>query len=105
MGMVAIVTGQGLGLFNTSGALLGAQGQVGGAGQGTAGERVTVNAATGNLVVQQKDEWLVGVGPDAQVLRTYNSQGGADGDNGDQWRLGVSRKVYGLTGAVNAANS
>lgn len=103
--MVAIVAGQGLGLVNTSGGLLGSQGQIGVAGQGGSGERVTVNASTGNLVVQQQDEWLIGRGPDTAVLRTYNSLGGADGDNGDQWRLGLSRKVNGLTRTVNTAGS
>lgn len=103
--MVAIVAGQGLGLLNTSGSLLGSQGQIGTAAQAGSGERVTVNASTGNLVVQQEDEWLVGRGPDTVVLRTYNSLGGADADNGDQWRLGLSRKVNGLTGTVNTAGS
>lgn len=103
--MVAIVAGQGLGLLNTSGSLLGALGQIGVAGQGGSGERVSVNAATGNLVVQQQDEWLVGRGPDTAVLRTYNSLGGADADNGDQWRLGLSRKVTLATGTLNAAGS
>ncbi|GHC99124.1 hypothetical protein GCM10007320_55430 [Pseudorhodoferax aquiterrae] len=103
--MVAIVAGQGLGLLNTSGSLLGSQGQIGVAGQGGSGERVSVNASTGNLVVQQQDEWLVGRGPDTAVLRTYNSLGGADADNGDQWRLGLSRKVTLATGTLNAAGS
>lgn len=101
--MTAIVAGQGLGLTNTSLGLLGGQGQLGVAGQGRAGEKVVVNAASGNLVVQQLDEWLVGIGPDVGVSRTYNSQATEDGDNGDNWRLGFSRKVIGTyTGLANS---
>lgn len=91
--MVAIVAGSGLGLFNTSLGLLGNSGVLGQAASGRSGERVYVNASTGNLVVQQQDEWLVGVGPDSGVLRTYNSLATADGDNNDNWRLGFSRRV------------
>ncbi|RZL03690.1 MAG: RHS repeat protein [Rubrivivax sp.] len=98
--MTAIVAGQGLGLTNTSLALLGGQGQLSAAEQGRAGEKVVVNAATGNLVVQQQDEWLVGIGPDVGLSRTYNSLASGDDDNGDNWRLGFSRKVA-ATGTFN----
>jgi len=103
--MVAIVAGQGLGLFNTSGGVLGGAGQLGVGAQGRSGEKVLVNASTGNLVVQQQDEWLVGVGPDVGVGRTYNSLGGGTDDNGDNWRLGLSRRITGLVGTVNTAGS
>lgn len=103
--MVAIVAGQGLGLANTSQQLLGGGGVLGSAQQGRSGERVAVNAATGNLVVQQQDEWLVGVGPDAGLVRTYNSLGAGTDDNADNWRLGLSRRIQGLTGTVNTAGS
>ncbi|MDO8955026.1 MAG: hypothetical protein Q7V63_09275, partial [Gammaproteobacteria bacterium] len=105
--MTAIVAGQGLGLTNTSLGLLGDQGQLGVASQGRSGEKVLVNASNGNLVVQQQDEWLVGMGPDVSVLRTYNSQATSDDDNGDNWRLGLSRKVHGLSvsPAVNTVGS
>ncbi|TAL24297.1 MAG: hypothetical protein EPO01_05775, partial [Aquabacterium sp.] len=103
--MTAIVAGEGLGLLNTS-LGLGANGQVGEASWGRNGEKVYVNASSGNLVVQQQDEWLIGVGPDATLLRTYNSKTGTeDYDNGDQWRLGFNRRVYGLSGTVNTTNS
>src|SRR2546422_1433054 len=103
--MVAIVSGAGLGLANGSLNVLGSQGAVGQANQGRAGESVYVNAATGNLVVQNRDEVVIGRGPDLSFLRTYNSQGLLNDDNGDNWRLGVYRKVYNLTGTVNASGS
>lgn len=103
--MTAIIAGQGLGLLNTSLGLLGGQGQLGEAAQGSTGERVLVNAATGNLVVQQQDEWLVGVGPDVAISRTYNSLGNSTDDNGDNWRLGLNRVIKGLSGTINTAGS
>jgi len=103
--LAAIISGGALGLFDSSLALLGAQGQLGVAGQGRAGERVYLNAATGNLVIQGEDEILVGRGPDAAFLRTYNSKGLLNDDNGDNWRLNFHRRVFGLTGTLNAAGS
>ena len=103
--MVAVVTGSGTGLVNSSRDVLGSGGELGSASTGRAGERVTVNAANGNLIVQDRDEYLVGIGPDVDLLRTYNSQGGWDGDNGDGWRLGYYRRVGGLTSTVNTVGS
>lgn len=104
--MVSVVIGSGAGLTNTSRELLGAAGEFGQASMGRAGERVSVNAATGNLVIQRQDEFLGGIGPDVGLLRTYNSQGATwDGDNGDGWRMAYYRKVHGLSGGVNAAGS
>ena len=91
--MAAIVAGQGLGLGNTSLTLLGEAGQLGAAGQGRSGEKVYVNAANGNLVVRQQDEWLVAAGPDVGLARTYNSAATEDGDNNDNWRLGFARTI------------
>src|SRR5688572_11217414 len=103
--MAAIVSGGSLGLLHSSLALLGAQGQLGTATHGRAGERAYVNAATGNLVIQGRDEVLVGRGPDALTLRTYNSRGLLDDDNADNWRIGFYRRVHSLSGTVNTANS
>jgi len=97
--MVSVVTGSVAGLVSTSKDVLGAAGGLGQASTGRAGEQVTVNAANGNLIVQDRDEYLVGVGPDVDLLRTYNSQGGWDGDNGDRWRIGYYRKVYAFNGS------
>lgn len=106
--MVAIVGGAELGLGLASGLVLGARGQVGSSLQGRSNEGVTVNAVTGNLVLQRQDEYVAGQGPDIGIVRTYNSLGLLNSDeNGDNWRLGFSRKVYGLTGGtgVNTAGS
>lgn len=91
--MVSIVSGHGTGLFNTSRDLLGAAGELGRAQYGRNGERVTINAANGNLVIQDRDEYLVGPGQNLDVLRTYNSLAAWDGDNGDGWRIGYYRRV------------
>ncbi len=79
--MVAVVSGNGLGLFDSSfdrlGVAMGGRDRLG-AGAGAH----FVNAATGNLVLQGHDESLLGRGMPLSLLRTYNSQGlqaGADG--------------------------
>jgi YD repeat-containing protein len=102
---VALVSGNGLGLTGSSLDRLGAQGVLGLTARTTSGEALYVNTHTGNLVIQRTDELLVGLGPDAQVLRTYNSQATADGDNNDNWRIGFNRHLSSLSGGVNAAGS
>ncbi|WP_394539614.1 hypothetical protein PRJ39_02970 [Lysobacter enzymogenes] len=100
--MVAIVTGNGLGLQASSALGLGGRGQIGTAGFGKAGEQVFVNAATGNLILRDRDQWLMGRGVDAELYRAYNSQAQLVGET---WRAGVSKQVGGLTGTANAAGS
>ena len=100
--MVAIVAGAGFGLERSSGWILGSRGQLGQAGLGRANDNVYVNAASGNLVVQNTDEMLIGLGLDDVIDRTYNSQT-SFAANG--WQENVQRKVTGLTGAVNTAGS
>ena len=73
--MVAIVAGNGLGLERGSGNLLGSRGQLGSASLGGGNQLVSVNSATGNLVIQTQDEFLVGRGPDAAFASSYNSLG------------------------------
>ncbi|MFT7724448.1 MAG: hypothetical protein QM788_16730 [Roseateles sp.] len=93
--MVAVVSGNGLGLNLSSGAVLGSAGVGGTATFGRQSDRVYVNAANGNLVIQNRDEMLEGRGLDAPGLRTYNSQGGLGDDlNGDQWLSEMIRKVW-----------
>jgi len=101
--MVAVVSGTGLGLFGSSVAAVG--GANGNAGVGRGNDRVFVNTATGNLIIQSQDESLNAFGLDVALVRTYNSQGLLDYDNGDNWRLGVNQRVLGLTGTLNTAGS
>jgi YD repeat-containing protein len=103
--MVAVVTGGGLGLNLGSGSVLGGAGVGGAASFGRQSDRVYVNAASGNLVVQGRDELLVGRGPDAAGLRTYNSLGAFTDDNGDNWQPGLVRKVWLNSGTVNTPGS
>lgn len=103
--MVAIFTGLGAGAERGSGNVLGRSGLLGGASLGRSAEQVLLNAATGNLMIQQKDEMLVGLGPDASVARTYNSLGDLSDENGDNWRQSTDRRVYGQTGTLNQAGS
>ena len=71
--MAAIVSSDALGL-NTSSLATG-----GNATQGRGTVRVHVNVASGNLVLQDADERLVGTGLTVENVRTYNSQGRFDG--------------------------
>ncbi len=104
--MVSIFMGSGAGFARGSGATLGQAGILGSGVQGRSGETVSVNAATGNLLISQQDEFLVGRGPDAAIGRTYNSLAQtSDGDNSDQWQFSTTRRVFGLTGTLNAAGS
>ncbi|MFT3736037.1 MAG: hypothetical protein QM776_13595 [Rhodocyclaceae bacterium] len=96
--MVAIATGTGLGL--SSGSLV-----LGGGTSGRSAEQSYLNLVTGNLVLQQQDELLLGRGPDLSLVRTYNSQGQFNDDNGDNWRIGFYRQLKTLTGTVNTAGS
>jgi YD repeat-containing protein len=103
--MVAIVTGSGLGLERGSGFVLGSNGALGDASVGRLGSAVTVNAATGNLVIQNQDEVLIGQGPDSVLSRSYNSLGLLNDDNGDNWRASAQRSVVLVFGTVNTAGS
>jgi YD repeat-containing protein len=91
--MVGIVSGSTLGLFNSSLFTLGPRGAPGLAALGAGAENVRLNVATGNLVLQHTDDLLAAVGLDASLLRTYNSQGRLDDDNGDNWRMGPLRRL------------
>jgi len=99
--MVAVISGNGLGLGNTSQRTLGGQGGPAGLGQG--GTTGNVNVATGNLVSQGVDEGVVFDGLSLGDLRTYNSLGQLSGSDG--WRDGFSRSVGGLTGTLDTAGS
>ncbi|OXI87197.1 hypothetical protein CFB40_16105 [Burkholderia sp. AU31652] len=100
--MVAIVTGNGLGLQSSSALGLGARGQLGTASFGQAREQVYVNAANGNLMVQDLDLMLIGRGVNGAIHRAYNSQGRVAADG---WRPGGARTVGELTGKLNEVGS
>src|SRR5215510_2299531 len=91
--MTGVITGAGLGLFNSSANVLGAAGL---SGQGTFGQangRSYVNAATGNLILQSLDETLSGRGADLFQQRTYNSLGLLNDGDADGWRWDGERTV------------
>ncbi len=101
--MVAVFTGTGLGLFNTSLTQLGgSSGGSSGLGQLRGGQ--SVNLATGNLVLQELDENLLVRGLSATLLRTYNSRGTVAGQGQDGWVTGFERRVT-LSGALFDAAS
>ncbi|WP_390342926.1 hypothetical protein ACFJIS_21260 [Variovorax boronicumulans] len=103
--MVAIVSGNSLGLSLTSLGTLGQRGVLGTAGQGRNGEQAFVNIANGNLILQDFDDKLVARGADIGVVRTYNSQGLLNDDNGDNWGVGAYGQRLQLTGTVATAGS
>ena len=89
-----IIASNQFGLFDASNVL-------GGQAIGTQGGRYTVNAATGNLVLQHQDELLMGLGLGTSALRTYNSLGQFDGDNDDGFRFGVYRRLKAINAGVS----
>ncbi|RYF39898.1 MAG: RHS repeat protein, partial [Comamonadaceae bacterium] len=97
--MVAIVSGNSLGLSLTSLATLGQRGVFGTATQGQAGEQAFVNVANGNLVLQDQDEYLAALGSDINSLRTYNSQGLLVGGIQDSWAVGAMRQRIDVSGS------
>jgi YD repeat-containing protein len=103
--MVAVVSGNGLGLGTSSLNSLGSEGALGNASEGKAGEQVYINSTTGNLVIQDSEDYLAALGLDLPITRTYNSQGTLTDDFGGEWRLGINERLINLTGTVNTAGS
>ncbi|AMO95566.1 RHS Repeat family protein [Collimonas fungivorans] len=103
--MVAIVSGNSLGVSLTSMNTLGQRGAQGVATQGRNGEQAYVNVFSGNLVLQDRDDLLVNHGIDIAALRTYNSQGKFTDDNGDNWSNGVYSQQLRISGSLSAAGS
>uniref|UniRef100_UPI0011870FB6 RHS repeat protein n=1 Tax=Pleionea sediminis TaxID=2569479 RepID=UPI0011870FB6 len=88
--MAVIISSEGLGLFNSTADRLG-NSPMSGNKLGQANGMAYINTATGNLVVQQKDEILVGKGVDAKIARTYNSLGHMN--DADGWRFSFEREL------------
>jgi YD repeat-containing protein len=103
--MVAIVSGDSLGLSNTSAAVLGQNGLIGQGANGATNQQAIVNASNGNLVLQSDDDTLEGRGLDINSVLTYNSQGVSNEGNGVAWSMGMIKQVGSLTGTVNTAGS
>ncbi|BBM03409.1 RHS repeat protein [Microbulbifer sp. GL-2] len=97
--MVAVISGEALGLFNSI------KTGVGSANFGQGRESIYVNASTGNLVLRQQDEFVAASGLDLSLLRTYNSQGQLDGDNIDGFRFNFSNQLTNLVGTPNQPGS
>lgn len=101
--MAAVISGEGLGLYtgslNTLGRSFGRHPQV-----GQHGDSVYVNVHTGNLVVRNRDEFIRSQGPDLSLIRTYNSLGLNNDDNGDNWRLNIRQRLE-LIAAASTAGS
>ena len=99
--MVAIVSGNTLGLLGGSSATLGQQGAFGAAGIGKSQENGYLNVSNGNIVMQQRDDFIASRGIDLSLTRTYNAQGAL----GQHWKFGLNREVSAVTGVVNGAGS
>ncbi|WP_246797476.1 HYD1 signature containing ADP-ribosyltransferase family protein [Burkholderia perseverans] len=100
--MVGIVTGNGLGLQSSSLQGLGGRGVLGSAAFGQSGESVYVNVANGNLMIQDRDQMLLGQGVSGAVYRAYNSLGQLVGDS---WKEGATRSVSERSGTLGTAGS
>ncbi|MGE9759299.1 hypothetical protein ACQP6U_18140, partial [Acinetobacter baumannii] len=100
--MVAIVSGNGLGLFNSSLNQLGKRGVQGNASFGQARIEDYINIAEGNLVIRQQGYNLAATGQDIQSVLTYNSKGLLN--NNAQWSGEWSRRLT-LVGNLNEAGS
>jgi YD repeat-containing protein len=103
--MVAIVSGNSLGLNLTSLATLGERGLIGNAFQGRGREESYVNIATGISCCDTWTSTSPARGPDGAAVRTYNSRGTFDDDNGDNWSSFARQRVtlngtYGQVGST-----
>ncbi|WP_053069728.1 DUF6531 domain-containing protein [Xanthomonas sp. NCPPB 1128] len=101
--MVAVFTGNGLGLFDSSLSKLGSA-NGGAAGLGRGQDRQFINVANGNLVLQGRDEFLNFRGLPISMVRTYNSFGQVSDTGNDGWVTGFERRVE-LVGTLGASDS
>jgi YD repeat-containing protein len=97
--MVAVISGGGLGWFNSSLAHTG-RSHGGSAGLGQGNHSTLVNIATGNLHISGDHERASFNGLNLSVLRTYNSQGGdSDGDGG--WQFSFESRLVFVAGGIS----
>ena len=102
--MSAVISGNGLGLFNGSASQIGT-GLGGGARLAQGQDQQYVNIATGNLLLHSQDEQLLFRGLGIAAQRTYNSRGQLSQVGADAWITGFERRVELLSGTLNAAGS
>jgi len=102
--MAAVISGNGLGLFNSSASQIG-MGLGGGARLGQGQDNQFVNVATGNLLLQSQDDQVLFRGMLVGFNRTYNSRGQLSQVGADAWLTGFERRVELLSGTFNTAGS
>jgi YD repeat-containing protein len=102
--MSAVISGNGLGLFNTSYTQIGA-GSGSDARLGQWGDSQFVNIKTGNLLLQNVDEQLLFRGSSIGFARTYNSAGTLSQVGQDGWTTGFERNVELSSGTLNVSGS
>ncbi|MFQ6309269.1 hypothetical protein ACLMLE_03205, partial [Lysobacter capsici] len=102
--MAAVISGNGLGLFNSSASQIG-MGLGGGARLGQGQDHQFVNVATGNLLLQSQDDQVLFRGMLVGFNRTYNSRGQLSQVGADAWLTGFERRVELLSGTFNTAGS
>lgn len=98
--MTQIFTGTGLGLNGSSLGQLGNYGLGGAAALGQGKVSLSVNAATGNLVIGQQDGFLAGLGLGMDLSSTYNSRG----ERGGHWSSSIQTRLN-VNGEPNQAGS
>ena len=101
--MAAVISGSGLGLFNSSLSQIG-RGLGGSARYGQGRDDQYVNIATGNLLLHSIDDQVVMRGMPLGFSRTYNSRGSFAAAGSDGWVSGFERRVE-LLGALNESGS
>lgn len=95
--MTGLVFGNDLGLFNSSLKTLKGHFGAGDPALRQGGINHYVNAITGNLVLTDADEILVGRGVDIVAERTYNSQGNWNDSDANGWRFGFERQLVSMS--------
>ena len=89
--MTQIVAGHNLGLLDGSHGILD-RNDLTNAGTLADGASVSINVANGNLLYQQRDAFLPSLGPDFDLVRSYNSRGVVPGA-ADGWRYSVAVRL------------
>ncbi|ALN87410.1 RHS Repeat family protein [Lysobacter capsici] len=101
--MAAVISGSGLGLFNSSFSQIG-KGLGASARYGQGQDSQYVNIATGNLLLHSFDDQVVMRGMTVGFSRTYNSRGTFADAGNDAWLTGFERRIE-LIGTLNQAGS